>query len=285
MEKLLLPSSNIFRDESVFDPAFRSEVIPHREKEHSLLSQLFLTLITNPNSISRKILITGPPHTGKSKIIKIFANMLLHAGEKRHVNFYIPFLSCYDHNTRQQLLAQLCEQLPSRWKRIIYRIRDLICHPKTYTQRKSHFLIILDDFEFYRDDWDELLESITSRVVRNRNLTRVSYITIISNEQILEKKTLNPKLRRNMLRFSPYSKNQLFDILKYRANLGFKPGIVSDDHIAMVVDYVFKKQDGITYGLEILRKAGKFAENDHRNFIRFEDVRNAIFCIYKVYYE
>ena len=50
----LLKKPTLFKDESKLDSNFVPEKLPHRDKELSLLSQLFIALITNPNSISRK---------------------------------------------------------------------------------------------------------------------------------------------------------------------------------------------------------------------------------------
>ena len=57
-----------------------------RKKELSRLSQLFLNLITNPNSISRKILIIGPTGVGKTAIGKVFGKIIESAAEKRSVS-------------------------------------------------------------------------------------------------------------------------------------------------------------------------------------------------------
>jgi len=43
------------------------------------LSQLFLTLLTNPNKTSRKILITGKTGIGKTVTVKVFGEMLREA--------------------------------------------------------------------------------------------------------------------------------------------------------------------------------------------------------------
>ena len=52
-----LKKPTLFQDESKLEMNYIPPKLPHRDKELSLLSQLFLTIITNPNSLSRKILI------------------------------------------------------------------------------------------------------------------------------------------------------------------------------------------------------------------------------------
>lgn len=281
----LKASNQIFQDKHVFDPDYIPETFCHREKELTILSQLFLTLITEPNSISRKILITGPSRSGKTVILKLFVNMLAEAGHKRNVDIHSIFLSCIDHSTREQVLLELTSQLPSWGKKLYSQIYDLVRLPRSDANRRSHFLIVLDDIEYYREDWGELIELITSKLVHKKNITRISYIAIISNEDFLERDSIDLKFRRNILRFSPHSKKELFAILKYRANIGFHSGVFLDEHIEMVADNAYIKDSSIQYGLEVLRWAGKFAQEDHRNFIRLLDIRKAIFSIQNDWFE
>ena len=75
----LLKQPSLFKDETKLDINYVPEELLHREKELYLLSQLFLILITNPNSTSRKILITGKTGVGKTATVKYFGKMILEA--------------------------------------------------------------------------------------------------------------------------------------------------------------------------------------------------------------
>ena len=52
-------SNTLFTDESVFESEFMPDGIKHRDNELIFLSRLFLPLLTNPFTLSKKILITG----------------------------------------------------------------------------------------------------------------------------------------------------------------------------------------------------------------------------------
>lgn len=69
-----------------------------------------------------------------------------------------------------------------------------------------------------------------------------------------------------------YSKSQIFDILKYRAEISIKKNSFTDDIIDMISDLVLKNGD-IRYGLNILWRAGKIAENKNLKSITPECVR------------
>ena len=90
----LLRKLPIFKDESKLDINFVPKILLHKEKELSLLSQLFLTLITNPNSVSRKILIIGRTGIGKTATVKCFGEMLMNAADKRDIKINYIHINC-----------------------------------------------------------------------------------------------------------------------------------------------------------------------------------------------
>ena len=103
----LLKESTIFKDESKLDMNYIPEKLPYREKELSLLSQLFLTLLTHPNSISRKILITGKTGIGKTDTIKLFGMLLEEVGMKRNVPIKVIHINCRKERTNYKVLIKI----------------------------------------------------------------------------------------------------------------------------------------------------------------------------------
>ena len=90
----LLNKACIFKDERKLDMNFIPDELPHRNKELSLLSQLFLTLLTNPNEISRKILVTGKTGIGKTVTVKLFGTLLIEAAKKKNISINYIHVNC-----------------------------------------------------------------------------------------------------------------------------------------------------------------------------------------------
>jgi cell division control protein 6 len=81
-------------------------------------------------------------------------------------------------------------------------------------------------------------------------------------------------LQRNIIHFKKYNRDQLYEILKYRASISFKENVISDKLIEIVSDLVYQSGD-IRYGLNLLWKATKIAENQNLKYITMECIRLA----------
>ena len=79
-------------------------------------------------------------------------------------------------------------------------------------------------------------------------------------------------LQRNIIKFKDYTKNQIFDILKYRANISLKEGTFTDDLIEMICELINKNGD-IRYGLNLLWRAVKIAESKNLKYLTKECIR------------
>lgn len=272
----LLKRPTIFKDESTLDINFVPEMLPHREKELSLLSQLFLILLTNPNSISRKILITGKTGIGKTATVKLFGQMLLNASEKREISIKYVHINCRKEKTGYKVLIKILRSLNKSFPKRGYSPQDLLEIIIDFLDsHDSYLLMVLDELNYLMHNNGDLIYSLT-RISDDslNNRQRVSIIGIvreISCLNNLDASTIST-LQRNIINFSMYSKLQIFDILKYRAEISIKKNGYNDDVIDMISDLVLKNGD-IRYGLNVLWRSGKIADSKNLKCISPECVR------------
>lgn len=274
----LLRSPSIFKDESKLDINFIPKSLPHRNKELSLLSQLFLTLLTNPNKTSRKILITGKTGIGKTVTVKVFGEMLRKASEKRNILIKYVHINCRKERTSYKVLIKIIRSLNKNFPKRGYSPQDLLeIINDLLNSQNLHLLIVLDELNYLISNDRDLIYSLTRLNDDSFNLPqRLSIIGIVRDISCinnLDNSTLST-LQRNIIRFNDYSSEQIFDILKYRADISFREQIMSDDLIEMISDIVFIKGD-IRYGLNLLWKASKIAESKNLKSITAECVRIA----------
>ncbi|MBY8983768.1 MAG: AAA family ATPase [Candidatus Lokiarchaeota archaeon] len=272
----LLKKPSLFLDESKLDMNYVPEKLPHRDKELSLLSQLFLTLITNPNSISRKILITGKTGIGKTVTVKIFGEILKEASTKRNICIEYVHVNCRKERTSYRVLIKIIRLINKKFPKRGYSPQDLLENLIDFLNKHNiHILIVLDELSYLINKGEDLIYLLTRINDDSTNVQqRVSIIGIVRDLSCLNNLDYSTisTLQRNIIKFSNYSKKQIFDILKYRAHLSLKENVISKDLIKMIVESTYSNGD-IRYGLNILWKAAKIAESRNLTFINNECVR------------
>jgi cell division control protein 6 len=269
-------TSNIFKKEYIFDENYTSDRIPFREKELSLLSQLFLSLITNPNEISQKVLITGKPHTGKTTSIRFFAETLIAAAKKRNVDIKYVYIDCNDHNTIDKVLSEIRNRLKPKDEKQYFRMNKInLNHRHKYPTPSPHILLVLDDLDFLDDDTEVLLKLIRDEYEDSAtNAKEISIISIASNLDFLKSRMGDnvENLRRNLIVFKPFSREQIYDILNYRASLGMYFDAYTSEIIEIITELTFQSGN-YRDGLKLLWEAGKIAEEKNLRQITPECVR------------
>ena len=274
----LLNKPSIFKDESKLDLNYVPESLPHRNKELSLLSQLFLTLLTNPNLISRKILIIGKTGIGKTVTVKLFCNMLKDAAKKRKILIKYIHINCRKERTSYKVLIKILQSINDNFPKRGYSPQDLLEIISNYLNTQDlHLLIILDELNYLIKSDKDILYSLTRLNDDSFNVPqRLSFIGIVRDISCinnLDGSTLST-LQRNIIKFEDYTNEQILEILKYRSDLSLKNNVISDDLIKTISNIIFMKGD-IRYGLNILWKAGKIAENMNLRSINSECIRLA----------
>lgn len=272
----LLKRPSMFKDESKLDISFVPKKLPHRDKELSLLSQLFLALITNPNSISRKILITGKTGIGKTVTVKLFGDILEKASRKRNLKIKSLHVNCRKERTSYKVLNKIIRLVDNKFPKRGYSSQDLLDILIDFlNQHNLHVLIVLDELSYLINKNDDLIYSLTR--INDDGLNgeqRISLIGIVRDITCLndlDSSTMST-LQRNIIKFSAYSKEQFFDILKYRTNISLNKNVLSDKMVEMISDITFSSRD-VRYGLNLVWRASKIAESKNLKYITAECIR------------
>jgi len=272
----LLKQPSLFKDESKLDINFVPSKLLHREKELYLLSQLFLVLIINPNTTSRKILITGKTGVGKTATVKYFGKMIVEAALKRHVFIKYVHINCRKERTSYKVLIKIIRTINTNFPKRGYSPQELLeIIQEHLNDHELHLLIVLDELSYLINDGGDLIYSLTRLNDDSINLKqRVSLIGIVRDITCLSKLDASTMstLQRNIIEFKNYSKEEVFDILKYRSQISLIENAISDDLMDYITDLVHNKGD-IRYGLNLIWRACKIAERKHLRQINTECIR------------
>jgi cell division control protein 6 len=86
-------------------------------------------------------------------------------------------------------------------------------------------------------------------------------------------------LQRSIIHLERYGKPQLIDILNDRVTMAFEYGAVPEDVVDLISELAFTETGNARFGIELLWRAGKYADAKDASMIEAECVRNAVSAI------
>ncbi|MFX1427154.1 MAG: Cdc6/Cdc18 family protein, partial [Promethearchaeota archaeon] len=224
----------------------------------------------------RKILITGKIGIGKTATIKFFGRILQKISKERHVAIKYVHVNCRKERTSYKVLIKIIRLLNESFPKRGYSPQDLLEILSDFLNQKNvHILIVLDELNYLINKGEDLIYSLTrindDSINTQERISIIGIVRDISCLNNLDYSTVS-SLQRNIIKFSNYSKEQIFDILKYRAYLSLKENVISDDLIEIIAETTHMNGD-IRNGLNVLWKAAKIAESRNLKHINSECIR------------
>jgi cell division control protein 6 len=273
----------IFKDEEKLSPEYVPPNLPHRENELNMLKTFFSSVIDGTPSISTRVIVSGSVCTGKSALVKLFGQKAVSEASKKGVDLKFLYVNCRINRTAFSVLRKLIEQLKARLPERGLSNEEFIHKLLDYLDYKGSCAILaLDEVEMLlREEGSEPLY-LFSRVGEERlKIPRVSTIFIFRNLEILDALDASTRssLLGNIIHLKEYDYNQLYDIIKYRASLAFRPDVLMEDAIQLIADIASERGDA-RYALDILWRAGKYAEAENASQVAPEHVRKAAASVY-----
>ena len=110
---------------------------------------------------------------------------------------------------------------------------------------------------------------------------RLSLICILRELDYLQQldKSTTDTLQRNIIKLDKYNSRQLIDILRDRVSLAFKENTMTDEALQLVADVGGQSGDA-RYAIELLWRAGKYADAENANRVITDHVRKAAGSVY-----
>jgi len=283
--KEILSKPTVFRDEGPLSLEYVPSRLPHREDKLSFLVQLFRFAIEKPCSMSQRVLITGDVGTGKTVLSQRFGLDITRAAKNRKVNLHYVHVNCRENKgslflIMKRTLEKLSPEFPKRGfapEELLQVLMDML------DDQNAHLILALDELEsLIQTEGSTPIYTLT-RIQEERPgaPTRLSLICILREPEYLEK--LDPStmgtLQRNFVRLEKYSANQLQAIISDRVELAFKERTVPEATVTFLADVAGSSGDA-RYAIELLWRAGKYADSENASVVSAEYVRKAIASVY-----
>lgn len=277
VEKILLGAS-VFRDERSLFPEFLPQKLPRREEEISRLATDFRPLIQKKGSFAINIAITGSAGVGKTAVARYCGIHIENAAKKKNIAIKFILYNAHTFRTKTSILRNLLTDHFNVTARGFSDEEILGMLVKRLEKDDMRLIIALDEANLLGSD--EILSIIHASEVFGIERSRIS--TIIICRRTEWRAILNAPLSghiHDQINIPGYTKDELFDILSYRAQLAINSGVISEDIIDMVAEIASQTQNA-RHGIEILLRAGKMADYEHINEINAELIRKAKVGVY-----
>ncbi len=283
--KETLERPTIFKDEAPLSLEYIPRKLPHRDEQMRFLTQLFRFTLESPFSTSQRVLITGDVGTGKTVLAQRFGTDLVKAARSRKVNLHYVHVNCREAKgslfmIMKRVLTQFEPEFPKRGfapEELLHTLMDML------DDKNIHLILALDELEhLIRIEESTPIYNLTriqeERVGKPIRLSLIFILREIEYLQKLDKSTIDT-LQRNIVKLDKYSSRQLIDILKDRVSLAFKENAVADEALQLVADIGGQSGDA-RYSIELIWRAGKYADSESAKHILADHVRKAAGSVY-----
>ncbi len=275
-----LSRRSVFKSEQFLSIDYVPESLPHRQSEIRTLVQSFKTLISSPGRTSNKFIIEGPVGTGKTAVAKRFSEQMIQAAKRRNIRLHSIHINCRVNKTSYLVFLRALREFKPKFPRRGHSPDELLqMLVEVLDDEDRYLLLILDELDYFiRQKGADILYDLTRLMDDRLNATqRLSIIgigrKIPLDDDILDSSTLST-LQRNILRFSKYNRDALYDILRDRIEMAFEKRAVMDETIQVICDIASEHGDA-RYAIELLWRAGKHADREQSNIVIPDYARRA----------
>jgi cell division control protein 6 len=276
----------VFKDESKLDINYIPYKLPHREKELHLLKEFFSFVLRFPEKMAQRVIITGDVGTGKTALSQRFGADITQEAKGRGVNVRYVHVNCREYRGNLFLIIQHVVSIfhPNFPKRGYSAEELLSIILQILDEENTHVILALDEFESLveREGSEAVYKLTRMQEVRQNKPQRLSLICVLRNLKVIEKLDASARstLQSNIISLENYSKQQLVDILSDRVSIAFKPLAVPEETVDLVAELAFSEGGNARFGIELLWRAGKYADAEDLNMVSPECVRKAVSSIY-----
>jgi cell division control protein 6 len=280
--------SSVFKDESKLDINYVPQHLLHRKLQLNLLNQFFRFAVESPGKMTQRALIMGHIGAGKTVLSQHFGLNITKEAKQRNINLNYIHINCREcKGSLFMILQRTIMKFIPNFPRRGYSAEELLQALMQILDEKDAYLILtLDELEsLVQNEGSDPLYNL-SRIQEDRINApkRLSLICILRQPEHLE--NLDPStrstLQRNIIQLREYSESQLEDILDDRVNLAFRDGTVPHQTMNLIVELGKSESGNARYAIELLWRAGKYADASEMREVLPECVRNAVVSIYPV---
>jgi cell division control protein 6 len=279
------PYQSVFKDESKLDINYIPQKLPHRETQHRLLFEFFNFILRCPEQMTQRVILTGDVGTGKTALAQHFGASITSEANKRGLKFRYVHVNCREYRgSLQPILHRAVTVYRPNYPARGYGAEEILSTLMQVLDEENAFMIFtLDEFDslIEKEGADAVYKLTRLQEMRQGKPQRLSFIFIIRDLKAVEQldESSRSTLQRSIISLERYGKSQLIDILNDRVTLAFDLGVVPEDVVDLISEVAFSETGNSRFGIELLWRAGKYADANDADCVEPEHVRMAVSAI------
>ncbi len=267
----ILAKDSIFIDRNVLSPHYIPEVLPFREEQIEKIMKIMSPALKNERP--HNLFIYGKTGTGKTASVK---NIMKKFNEMENREAAIVYVNCKVYNTRYRVIQKVAKTFISELDKSGFGLTYIYEKLGSWLiENNIRLIIVLDEVDMVKE-LDDLIYTLTRM---NDELENGSVSLVGISNRFNFKDELDPRSKSSLYEtemvFTSYTASQLQEILRYRANLGFKKDAVEDSAINLTAAITAQENGDARYALRLLLKAGEIAEEENKEKITDLEVEQA----------
>ena len=278
---------SVFKDESKLDINYVPHRLPHRGTQLDLLNKFFRFIIESPGKMTQRVLIVGNVGTGKTVLSQRFGLNIAREAQERGTNLHYVHINCRECKGSLFMILHrtITKFYPNFPRRGYSEVELLQMLMQVLDERNVYLILVMDELEsLIQSEGSDPIYSLT-RIQEDRVKApqRLSLICILRESECLAKLDASTRstLQRNIIHMEEYSASQLQNILNDRVALAFRHGAVSTQTVGIISELAAEEGDA-RYAIELLWRAGKYADVSESPEVLPEYVRKAAVSVYPV---
>jgi len=275
--------SRIFVDKDKLSPSYIPDKLPHRGDQLRTLLSLIEVEDLRGAVYPKCVQVVGPTGSGKTSSCIKLGKMLEQRALEKGVNLKTVYINLrLEGSSRFMVFKSMVEKVAfEAVSRSLGPDEVLKQFVETLRARRLLALLIMDEVDFHvRRSRETIIYDLT----RLSELTagespNVSAVIFIARDPEWTK-LLDPTERSSLgsirVAFPPYSKEQVLDILEYRASEALRPGAAPREVLEFISDLAVQppRSGDVRFALDMLLYSGALAEEQGFSYITVDHVRS-----------
>jgi len=280
-----MPRQSVFKDESKLDINYIPQKLPHREAQQRLLMEFFNFILRCPEKMAQRVILTGDVGTGKTALAQHFGAEISSEANKRSIKIRYVHVNCREfRGALSPILHRAVTAFRPNYPARGYGAEEILGSlMQVLDEENAHMILTLDEFDslIEKEGSDAVYKLTRLQEMRQGKPQRLSFIFIMRDLKAIEPLDESAKstLQRSIIRLERYGKPQLVDILNDRVAMAFELGAVPEDVVDLISELAYTETGNARFGIELLWRAGKYADASDAGSVEAECVRNAVSAI------